>query len=138
MIGVLYLSLAAIVAGLSLWRPDGEYRTAALTIVGASVGTTLIYGATGANWTAFPLLITIVDGGAMAILGYLALTSKRFWPLWIASLQLVALFSHFSSRLAPNAASYAIGIIQGASGWVQLVILFLVGIALGTSPRQAT
>lgn len=56
------------------------------------------------------LLTDIVVAGAFV---WLSLRSTRFWPIWCASLQLLAVASHFMPMFDPHIVRLAYAIVQG-------------------------
>ena len=85
-----YLALLAASCGYALWRGDRDARAAAIVCIVATALTVLLL-------TPGPARYQLVEGGAMivdfatlAAFVTLALFSKRFWPLWVAGLQLTA------------------------------------------------
>lgn len=104
---IFYLSLLTASCGYALWRGDRDARVAAIVCVVATALTVALL-------TPGPSRYQFVEGGAMAVdlatlaaFVTLALTSRRFWPLWIAGLQLTASAAHalklFDQSLVPLA-----------------------------------
>lgn len=104
---IFYLSLLTASCGYALWRGDRDARIAAIVCVVATALTVALL-------TPGPSRYQLVEGGAMAVdlatlaaFVTLALTSRRFWPLWIAGLQLTASAAHalklFDQSLVPLA-----------------------------------
>lgn len=97
-----YLALLAASCGYALWRGDRDARIAAIVCVLATAATVLFLTPGSARYR-------LVEGGEMAVdlatltaFVMLALHSRRFWPLWIAGLQLTASFAHML-RMADEA-----------------------------------
>ena len=104
---VLYLTLLAASCGYALWRGDRDARIAAMVCIIATALSVLLL-------TPGPARYQLVEGGAMAVdlatlaaFVMLALFSERFWPLWVAGLQLTASTAHalklFDASLIPYA-----------------------------------
>ena len=102
-----YLALLAASCGYALWRGDRDARVAAVVCIVATGLTVLLL-------TPGPGRYQLVERGAMAVdlatlaaFVTLALRSRRFWPLWVAGLQLTASTAHalklFDASLLPIA-----------------------------------
>ena len=108
---IFYLSLLAASCGYALWQGDRDARIAAIVCLLATAATVLLL-------TPGPARYQLVEGGAMivdlatlAAFVTLALFSKRFWPLWVAGLQMTASTAHalkmFDAGLVPLAYAVA-------------------------------
>jgi hypothetical protein len=89
-----YLTLLAASCGYALWQGDRDARIAAIVCLLATAATVALLTPGSARYS-------VVEGGAMAVdlatlaaFVTLALYSRRFWPLWVAGLQLTASFAH--------------------------------------------
>jgi hypothetical protein len=97
-----YLALLAASCGYALWQGDRDARIAAIVCLLATAATVLLLTPGSARYR-------VLEGGAMAVdlatlaaFVTLALHSRRFWPLWVAGLQLTASFAHMI-RIADEA-----------------------------------
>jgi hypothetical protein len=57
--------------------------------------------------------IWVTDLIVLFAFGFMALTSKRFWPLWVTSFQLTAVTTHLADYLMPQTHASAYSIMQG-------------------------
>ena len=80
--------------------------------------------------------VLLVDLGALAAFTFLALRSDRFWPLWVAGLQLTTVIAHalkgVQLDLMPQAYAAA------ARFWVYPIFLILVVGTFRSARRRAT
>lgn len=124
----LYWVMLTLCCGYALWRGRHDERIVASTAIGASVTTYLFITVTKGNFAAFEAGILAIDVAVMAAFLYVALTSNRFWPLYVAGLQLTTLLAHMfrliSSDLVPMAYaaaerfwSYPIMLILVVGAW---------------------
>lgn len=108
---IIYLVLLTVSCGYALWRGDRDARIAACVCIVAT-GLTVVLLTPGST------RYELVESGAMAVdlatLGAfvtLALFSRRFWPLWVAGLQMTASAAHalklFDAALVPLAYAVA-------------------------------
>jgi hypothetical protein len=81
------------------------------------------------SWLQTEIGIVILDSSAFVALTIIAFRSKRFWPLWIASFQLIPLLTYAAALFGQNLASQALGVAQGMWGYLQLAIILLVTLA---------
>jgi hypothetical protein len=93
--------------GYALWRGRHDERVVAVAAIGASLATTVFIRLTKGNFATFEAGILLIDVVVMATFLYVALTSSRFWPLYVAGLQLTTLLAHIfrliSNDLVPMA-----------------------------------
>lgn len=65
------------------------------------------------------------DAWPLAALLAVALTANRFWPLWVAALQMIATFAHYARFMDVAAPPMAYSIMTRAPIWIQVLILLL-------------
>jgi hypothetical protein len=89
-----FAALLAATAAYSFWRGDRESRLAATLCVGAVVMTQLLLQPVTHRFASVETGVFAVDLATLAGFTAIALGSSRFWPLWIAGLQLTTLIGH--------------------------------------------
>ena len=79
---------------------DRDGRIMALICIAASLVSHLILRGNATRYSGVEFEVMIVD--IITLIGFMAvaLNSSRFWPLWIAGLQLTTLFAHVSKEVA--------------------------------------
>ena len=106
-----YLTLLTLSCGYALWRGDRDARIAAITCVVATVMTVVVLTPGSRRYTLVESGVMAVDLMALAAFIAIALFSKRFWPLWVAGLQMTASTAHalkmFDAGLVPLAYAVA-------------------------------
>jgi hypothetical protein len=127
----IYWVVLALTCGYALWRGRGDERVAAAVCVLASLVTYFIIGPKLGGFYSFETGVLVVDMAAFAAFVSVALSSSRFWPLWVAGLQLTTLLAHVF-RLA---SSDLIPVAYAAAGrfWSYPILLILV---IGTWRHQ--
>ena len=102
-----YLTLLVASCGYALWRGDRDARVAAIVCIVATALTVVLL-------TPGPSRYKLVEGGAMivdlatlAAFVTLALFSRRYWPLWVAGLQLTASTAHGLKLIDASIVPYA-------------------------------
>lgn len=118
-----YLVLFAVSA-FAFGRGGGDERAVAGTCVAATIGTHLLTSPVARSFSSVEVGVLIVDVLALAAFTAVALRSDRFWPLWVAGLQLTTTISHLLKAveldLMPQAYAAA------ARFWVYPIFLILV------------
>ncbi|MDQ3079716.1 MAG: hypothetical protein M3R03_06935 [Pseudomonadota bacterium] len=104
---IFYLTLLVASCGYALWRGDRDARVAAIVCILATALTVLLLTPGSGRYRAVESGAMIVDLATLTAFVTLALTSRRFWPLWVAGLQLTASAAHalklFDASLVPLA-----------------------------------
>ena len=107
-------------------------RIASAMLVAAAVGTIMVQGpATHKNYATINLAVMAVDLALLAGLAILAARSTRFWPVWLAGLQLVEVLTHIiravDAKLVPT------GYVFILAFWSYPMVLL---VAIGTFRHQ--
>ena len=123
-----YLFLLISCAGYALWRGRGDERVAAAVCLLATALSHVILHSPVGRFQQLETGILAID--VLALLGFvaIALWSQRFWPLWVAGLQLTTSIGHLLKAidwsLVPRAYavatifwSYPILIIIAVGAW---------------------
>jgi hypothetical protein len=72
---------------------------AAAICIGATIATNLVHSPLSNRFTRVEVGVMIVDFATLAAFTAIALRSERFWPLWIAGLQLTTTIAHLFKAL---------------------------------------
>lgn len=101
MIGILFWLLTLVGCGYAaiLGGRDGRWATG--LILGASL-LTIPATRLGSAWAGTEYLILVVDLALLLGLYALALTSQRFFPVWMTGLHLIAVVTHVGTLVAPH------------------------------------
>jgi hypothetical protein len=125
---ILYWTLLILTCGYALTRGRKDERIVAGVCVIASVVTAFVLSSWRHRYTGVETGELLVDVGTLAAFVFVALRSDRFWPLWVAGLQLTTSMSHMLKAvdlgLGPQAYaaaekfwSYPILLILAAGTW---------------------
>lgn len=119
-----YFVVLFIVCAYAFLRGRTDERTVAATCLVASIASVLVASQKATAYSHLELGILLVDVGAFAAFTMVALKSERFWPLWVAGLQLTTLMSHIFKvgRLDLMPQAYA----AAARFWVYPIFLIIV------------
>jgi len=120
------LALVALVA----WRGGREEKFACNALVVAWLLSKLLHKYKGLQpeWG-----ILVVDIGLMGVLLWLALRSRRHWPLFAAGFHLLAVVTHVARMADPTVGGWAY--LTAAIIWGYLVV-FSVAYGAWTAPRR--
>lgn len=78
----------------ALWRGGADERTVAATSLAGTVATMVVISPLRQRYTGVEEGLMLVDIAVLAGFIIVALRSKRFWPLWVAGLQLTTSIGH--------------------------------------------
>ncbi len=90
----LFRILLALVALYALLRGKRDERQVGLIFVAGVIATELVLPPAHERFEGVEVRLLLVDLAAFAGFAWVAMRSERFWPLWIAGLQLTAIFGH--------------------------------------------
>jgi hypothetical protein len=120
---ILYIALLALSCGYAFLRGGRYERLIAGVCILGTIATVIVHS---------PLnrMYVHVEGGALAVdlavliaFTFVALQSDRFWPLWVAGLQLTTSVAHFLKALDPHLIPQAYGLAVRFWSYPILVIL---------------
>lgn len=120
---ILYIALLGLSCGYAFLRGGRYERLIAGVCILGTIATVIVNS---------PLnrMYVHVEGGALAVdlavliaFTFVALQSDRFWPLWVAGLQLTTSVAHFLKALDPHLIPQAYGLAVRFWSYPILVIL---------------
>jgi len=85
--------------GYALWRGRSDERFAASVCLLASVISHFVISPIAVRFKGIETGLLLVDAAVLVAFVVIALRSERFWPLWVAGLQLTMSMSHFLKAL---------------------------------------
>src|SRR5512139_1921390 len=89
-----YFVVLFVVCAYAFVRGRTDERAVAATCLAASIASVLVATQKAGAYSHLEAGILLVDIGAFVAFTLVALKSERFWPLWVAGLQLTTLMSH--------------------------------------------
>jgi hypothetical protein len=118
------------VCALAVWRGRDDERLGAAAYLAAWALSMMVFRARSSDLQEGVLLI---DTGLFALFLLLAMRSRRFWPLFAAGFQLLAVVTHVARILDAGVSGWAY--ITAGVVWGYLVI-FAIGYGSWTAPRR--
>jgi hypothetical protein len=124
---IIYHLLLVVVAAYAFLHGRSDERLAAAICVVATVATRLVVSPLASRYSGVETGVLIVDLLTLAGFVLIALRTDRFWPLWVAGLQLTTLVAHLLKAVQLELLPYAYA--TAARFWVYPIFLIIV---LGT------
>ena len=130
-----YYAILLMVSAYAFLRGRSDESIAAATCILATFATNIVYTPSG-SFVGVERGVMLVDVAALTAFTFLALRSDRFWPLWIAGLQLTTVIAHglkaVQLDLMPQAYAAA------ARFWVYPIFMIIVVGTFRSARRRAT
>lgn len=128
-----YIFWAILIAtcGYALWRGRSDERTVAAVCLLASIATRFAISPLQVRYASLESGLLVIDLLVLAAFIWIAVTSERFWPLWVAGLQLTNSVSHLMKFVDIDLVPRAYG--AAAALWSYPILLIL---AIGTWRSQ--
>jgi hypothetical protein len=121
---ILYWTLLILTCGYALYRGGRHERLVALICLLATVVTVTVNSPVSRMYANVESGALLVDLAVLAAFVAVALVSDRFWPLWIAGLQLTTSMAHFLKAIDPQLVPLAYGAAVRFWSYPILIIMF--------------
>lgn len=90
-----FWALLLLISAYAWWRGRADERGAAAICLLASIATHFVISPLRVRYSGVETGLLVIDAAVLAGFIVIALRSERFWPLWVAGLQLTMSMSHF-------------------------------------------
>ena len=119
-----YFIVLAMVCAYAFLRGQAESRVAASICAVASIASVIVMSPLAGRYSRVESGVFIVDLAVLIGFTAIALRSDRFWPLWVAGLQLTTILAHLfkAIQFVPIPQVYAVA----ARFWVYPIFLIIV------------
>lgn len=94
-----FLALLVLTCGYALWRGRSDERIVAATCLLATLATRFAISPLSTRYSNIEVGLLVIDLVMLAIFVAIALYSDRFWPLWVAGLQLTNSMAHLMKAI---------------------------------------
>lgn len=118
-----YYTVLFLVSAFAFWRGRTDERIAAAICIAATFASNLVYSPAN-GYAGVEVGVFIIDTATFAGFVFIALRSERFWPLWLAGLQLTTVFSHVIKAIQLDLMPQAYA--AAARFWVYPIFLIIV------------
>jgi hypothetical protein len=122
---IFYLLLLCASVFYALRQGGGPERAAAITFILMNISDPFVHAFTPTQFDALDPGHLIIDFLGWLALFTIALRAKRFWPLWVSSLQTISLIAHVAKFLDYSIHPIAYFTMQVASSYLYLVVLII-------------
>lgn len=129
-----FWALLLISCGYAMWRGRSEERTVALVCLGATIASIFAIPPIAVLYSNIEIGLLLIDLVVLASFITIALRSSRFWPLWIAGLQLTSSTAHMLKAIDPELLPLAYG---AAIAFWSYPILIILAVGTWRSQRRA-
>ncbi len=117
----------ALICGYAFIQGRSDERWVAATCLIASLATRLAISPLHIRYTGVEAGVFLVDLATFAAFTYVALRTQRFWPLWVAGLQLTTVLAHILKTI--DTSLFPIAYAAAGRLWSYPILLIL---AVGT------
>jgi hypothetical protein len=107
----------------ALARGSWPERSGTFILVAGSLLTLAVGSPLAGRFASVETSILIVDAGVLLAFVALALFSDRYWPLWIAALQLLVVLAHLARLVDPQMIPTGYGFVLAIWSYPQLMIM---------------
>jgi hypothetical protein len=111
--------------GYALWRGRKYERIAAVVFIGATVVSIILRSPLQDRYHGVEMSDLVIDSAVLMAVVAIALVSDRFWPLWVAGLQLVDSMSHLLKAIDAELLPTVYGAAERFWSYPILIILFI-------------
>jgi hypothetical protein len=119
----IFWALLCVCCGYALWRGRKYEQLSALVCIVATVVSVIARPAAQHAYTSVQVGDLIVDSAVLVAFVAIALRSDRFWPLWVAGLQLTISMSHFLKAVEPHLMPLAYAAAERFWSYPTLIII---------------
>lgn len=120
-----FWALLLVTCGYALWRGRKYEQLSALVFITATVASVLARTSGHDRYLAVERSDLVIDTLVLIALVAIALRSDRFWPLWVAGLQLTISMSHVLKAIQPDLLPLAYAAAERFWSYPTLIILFI-------------
>jgi cytochrome bd-type quinol oxidase subunit 2 len=96
-----FATLLILTCCYAAWRGGWSGKVGALIFLVASIAT-IPATAVNPKWTSHMAYIWVIDLGCLAALAVLALSSRRYWPIWATGFQIASITTHIAVLIYPD------------------------------------
>jgi hypothetical protein len=122
---IIFWAILLLSCGYALWRGRKYERLAALVFLTATIASVLGHLSFHVRYSSVDIGEVVVDSAVLVAVIAIALASDRFWPLWVAGLQLVDSMAHLMKIIDLKLPAWGYAIAERFWSYPILIILFI-------------
>jgi hypothetical protein len=119
----LFWALLLLSCGYALWRGRRDERMVGIICIAATVATRFAVSPLSARYSGVEVGLLAIDAAVLIGFVAVALRSNRFWPLWVAGLQLTTSTAHLMKAIDMQLLPIAYGAAIALWSYPILIIL---------------
>ena len=119
----IFWALLLLTCGYALWRGRRYEQWSALVCIAASIASVLFRVSDRSSYVGVENSDLIIDSLVLFAFIAIALRSDRFWPLWVAGLQLTISMSHLLKAIQPSLVPLAYAAAERFWSYPTLIII---------------
>lgn len=120
---IIFRALLVVSCGYALWRGRSDERIVAVVCLGATVASRFAFSPLNVRYSGVEAGLLAIDLLVLASFLFVALRSPRFWPLWVAGLQLTSSTAHLMKAIDEHLLPVAYGAAIALWSYPILIIL---------------
>lgn len=122
---IIFWTILLLTCGYALVRGSKYERIAAVVFLTATVVSVANHLSLHVRYQSIDVGEVVVDSAVLISVVAIALVSDRFWPLWVAGLQLIDSMAHIFKAIAVELPAWGYAIAERFWSYPILVILFI-------------
>lgn len=122
---LIFWTILLVTCGYALWRGRKYERIAAVVFLSATILSVVSHQALQVRYHRLDIGEVVVDSAVLIAVVGIALVSDRFWPLWVAGLQLVNSMAHILKATTGDLPPWAYAVAERFWSYPILIILFI-------------
>jgi hypothetical protein len=122
---IIFWAILLLSCGYALWRGRKYERIAAIVFLTATIVSVAGHLLFQIRYESIDVGEVAVDSGVLIAVVAIALASDRFWPLWVAGLQLVDSMAHLMKAIDVRLPAWGYAIAERFWSYPILIILFI-------------
>ena len=119
----IFLTLLVLSCGYAWWQGNRDARIVAAACALATLATHFAVAPLTQRYASVEEGLALIDGLVLVVFLLVALRSDRFWPLWVAGLQLTASIAHLLKTVQSDLLPQAYG--AALAFWSYPILLIL-------------
>jgi hypothetical protein len=122
---IIFWTILLLTCGYALAKGRKYERIAAFVFLSATILSVLSHMTLQVRYQSIDIGEVVVDTAVLAAVVTIALVSDRFWPLWIAGLQMVNSMAHILKAVTGDLPPWAYAFAERFWSYPILIILFI-------------